>query len=52
MKNKVALATKHGKLEQLLPAFARLENFELVVAEIDTDLFGTFSERLQGFHLL
>ncbi len=43
MKNKIALATKHGKLEQLLPAFARLENFELVVAEIDTDLFGTFS---------
>ncbi len=42
MKNKVALATKHGKLDQLLPAFSRLENFELVLAEIDTDRFGTF----------
>jgi hypothetical protein len=43
MKNKVALATKHGKLDQLKPAFERLENFELVLAEIDTDRFGTFS---------
>ncbi len=43
MKHKVALATKHGKLDQLLPAFERLENFELVLAEIDTDVFGTFS---------
>jgi hypothetical protein len=43
MKNKVALATKHGKLDQLKPAFERLENFELVLADIDTDRFGTFS---------
>jgi hypothetical protein len=43
MKHKVALATKHGKLDQLLPAFELLENFELVLAEIDTDVFGTFS---------
>jgi hypothetical protein len=43
MKHKVALATKHGKLNQLKPAFERLDNFELVLAEIDTDRFGTFS---------
>jgi hypothetical protein len=43
MQNKVALATKHGKLDQLLPAFESLGNFDLVLAEIDTDAFGTFS---------
>ncbi len=43
MKHQVALATKHGKLNQLKPAFERLADFELVLAEIDTDLFGTFS---------
>jgi hypothetical protein len=43
MKQQIALATKHGKLNQLKPAFKRLADFELVPAEIDTDLFGTFS---------
>lgn len=43
MKHQIALATKHGKLNQLKPAFERLSDFELVVAEIDTDLFGAFS---------
>ena len=43
MKHQIALATKHGKLNQLKPAFARLSDFELVIAEIDTDAFGTFS---------
>lgn len=39
----IALATKHGKLAQIAPAFDALAEFELVVAEVDTDLFGTFS---------
>lgn len=43
MKHQIALATKHGKLDQLKPAFDSLSDFELVVAEIDTDRFGTFS---------
>ena len=43
MKHQIALATKHGKLDQLAPAFDRLSDFELVLAEIDTDAFGTFS---------
>lgn len=39
----IALATKHGKLAQIAPAFEALIEFELVVAEVDTDRFGTFS---------
>ena len=37
-----ALATKHGKLAQIAPAFAELLDWQLVVAEIDTDEFGSF----------
>lgn len=43
MPTQIALATKHGKLAQLAPAFERIPEFELVLAEIDTDEFGTFS---------
>lgn len=37
-----ALATKHGKLAQIAPAFAELLDWRLLVAEIDTDEFGSF----------
>ena len=43
MQTQIALVTKHGKLAQIAPAFEALTEFELVVAEVDTDLFGTFS---------
>ncbi|BAU99991.1 DUF6671 family protein [Aurantimicrobium minutum] len=39
----IALATKHGKLAQIAPAFERIPEWELTLAEIDTDEFGTFS---------
>lgn len=43
----VALATMHGKLEQIAPAFERLPDWRLVVADIDTDQFGTFSGEIE-----
>lgn len=43
MPTKIALATKHGKLAQIAPWFEQLREFELLLAEIDTDRFGTFS---------
>jgi hypothetical protein len=43
MPTKIALATKHGKFAQIAPWFEQLSEFELVLAEIDTDQFGTFS---------
>jgi hypothetical protein len=43
MRNEIALATKHGKLAQIGPAFASLSTWEIELAEIDTDLFGTFT---------
>lgn len=43
MPKKIALATKHGKLAQIAPAFEGLADWQLELVEIDTDLFGTFS---------
>lgn len=43
MPTQIALATKHGKLEQIAPAFEFGLGFELVLADTDTDRFGTFS---------
>ena len=43
MSTTIALATKHGKLAQIAPAFERIPEWELTLAEIDTDEFGTFS---------
>jgi hypothetical protein len=43
MRKMIAVATKHGKLAQIQPAFALLPEWELKLAEIDTDQFGTFS---------
>lgn len=37
-----ALATKHGKLAQIAPAFAEILDWQLLLAEIDTDEFGSF----------
>lgn len=45
--HRVAVATKHGKLEQIRPHFATLKDFELVLAPIDTDEFGTFSGEIE-----
>ena len=38
-----AIATKHGKQRQFGPPLARLVGLDVVVAEVDTDLLGTFS---------
>jgi hypothetical protein len=43
MRNTIAVATKHGKLAQIQPAFDLLPEWELKLAEIDTDQFGAFS---------
>jgi hypothetical protein len=39
----VAVATKHGKLSQIAPAFEALKEWQLELALFDTDEFGTFS---------
>lgn len=44
---RVAVATKHGKLAQIARAFEALPNWELQLAEIDTDVFGTFSGEIK-----
>ena len=44
---KVAVATKHGKLAQIAPAFDRLKQWQLELAPIDTDEFGTFSGEVE-----
>ena len=43
MAKRIALATKHGKLEQIAPWFKTLPEYKLELAEIDTDVFGSFS---------
>lgn len=44
---KVAVATKHGKLSQIAPAFDGLKAWQLELAQIDTDEFGTFSGEVE-----
>lgn len=43
MPKKIALATKHGKLAQIAPAFETLRDWQIELVEIDTDVYGTFS---------
>lgn len=43
MPKKIALATKHGKLTQIAPAFESLRDWQIELVEIDTDIYGTFS---------
>jgi hypothetical protein len=43
MPKKIALATKHGKLTQIAPAFESLRDWQIELVEIDTDVYGTFS---------
>ena len=43
MPKKIALATKHGKVAQIAPAFASLGDWQIELVEIDTDIYGTFS---------
>ena len=38
----VSLATKHGKLAQIAPVFEEVLGWQLLLAEIDTDEFGSF----------
>jgi len=40
---RVALATKHGKLEQIAPVFLEQLNWQVELVEFDTDVYGTFS---------
>lgn len=37
-----ALTTMHGKEQQIAPAFGRIAGWQIVVAEADTDQFGSF----------
>ena len=37
-----ALATMHGKEQQIAPAFRRIAGWEIDVAQVDTDQFGSF----------
>lgn len=41
-KPKIALATMHGKERQIAPAFDQALGWEVVVADLDTDQFGSF----------
>jgi hypothetical protein len=44
---RVAVSTKHGKLAQIQPAFAALNQWRLEVAPLDTDMFGSFSGEVE-----
>lgn len=37
-----SLATMHGKLDQIAPVFSEILGWELLLADIDTDKFGSF----------
>ena len=43
MPKTITLATKHGKLAQIAPAFQSLGDWQIELVEIDTDVYGTFS---------
>jgi ribosomal protein S27AE len=43
MSKTIALATQHGKLAQIAPHFDAFPEWAVKLAEIDTDVFGTFS---------
>lgn len=43
MSKTIALATQHGKLAQIAPHFEAFPEWDVKLAEIDTDVFGTFS---------
>lgn len=43
MVRKIALATKHGKLAQIAPAFEQLQGWKVELVVIETDKYGTFS---------
>jgi hypothetical protein len=47
MSNKVAITTKHGKIDQIAPAFSGQAQWEFELAPIDTDLFGTFTGEVE-----
>jgi hypothetical protein len=47
MPNTVAVATQHGKLAQIAPAFEALSEWKLELALVDTDEFGTFSGEIE-----
>jgi hypothetical protein len=43
----VAVATKHGKLAHIAPAFEEMKEWRLELALIDTDEFGTFTGEVE-----
>ena len=45
-----SLATKHGKLAQIAPAFEERLGWEVLLADIDTDEFGTFDGSTPRLH--
>jgi hypothetical protein len=47
MPNRVAVATKHGKLAQIEAAFSGMTEWEFVLAPVDTDEYGTFSGEIE-----
>ena len=44
---RAVLATKHGKLAQIAPALRSAVNLEVILADIDTDRFGTFTGEIR-----
>lgn len=49
-KVQASLATKHGKLAQIAPAFEELLGWEVLLADIDTDEFGSFDGSTPRLH--
>lgn len=49
-KVQASLATKHGKLAQIAPAFEERLGWEVVLANIDTDEFGSFDGATPRLH--
>lgn len=43
----IALASKHGKQDQLQPAFSSRLGWTIQVADVDTDTFGTFTGEIK-----
>lgn len=49
-KVQTSLATKHGKLAQIAPAFEERLGWEVLLADIDTDEFGSFDGSTPRLH--
>jgi hypothetical protein len=47
MSSRVAVATKHGKLDQIAPSFSDQKKWKLELAQRDTNIFGTFTGEVE-----